>query len=80
MAKYKSQYNSLGFYVNGELRRFSNGEYVTTDKDAIAVLDGLKDAVRDEEPKAQTQAKAETKETTEAKPATKPTTRRASAK
>lgn len=52
MAKYTSQYKELGFYVNGELKRFSNGQFETTDKDAIAVLDGLSDAVKEAETKA----------------------------
>lgn len=52
MAKYTSQYKELGFYVNGELKRFSNGQYEATDKDAIAVLDGLADAKKEAEEKA----------------------------
>lgn len=77
MAKYESHYKSLGFYVNGELKRFNNGIFTTDDKDAIAVLDEITDATRvDEAPKAQ---KEETKP--EAKPATKaPAKRTASAK
>lgn len=50
MAKYTSQYPSLMFYVGGELKRFSSGEYNTDDKDEIAVLDGLIDAKRADEP------------------------------
>ncbi|RDV27775.1 hypothetical protein [Lysinibacillus capsici] len=70
MAKYESRYKSLGFYANGELKRFNNGTYVTEDKDEITVLDGLADVTRvDEEPK------------TEAKPVIKaPAKRTASAK
>lgn len=77
MAKYESRYKSLGFYVNGELKRFNNGIYVTEDKDEITVLDRLTDAARvDEEPK--TEAKAEP---TATKPAAKaPAKRTASAK
>lgn len=52
MAKYTSQYKELGFYVNGELKRFSNGQFETTDKDAIAVLDGLVDVKKEAEEKA----------------------------
>ena len=59
MAKYESKYLTLGFYVDNALKRFSAGVYETNDKDEIAVLDGLVDAVKVEEPK------------TEAKPATK---------
>lgn len=70
MAKYESRYKSLGFYANGELKRFNNGTYVTEDKDEITVLDGLADVTHVyEEPK------------TEAKPVTKaPAKRTASAK
>lgn len=77
MAKYESRYKSLGFYVNGELKRFNNGTYVTEDKNEITVLERLTDATRvDEEPK--TEAKAEPSAT---KPATKaPAKRTASAK
>lgn len=46
MAKYKSKYPALGFYVDGELRKFSGGEYNTTDKADIAVLDELIDVVK----------------------------------
>lgn len=77
MAKYESRYKSLGFYANGELKRFNNGIYVTEDKNEITVLDGLTDATRvDEEPK--TEAKAEPSAT---KPAAKaPAKRTASTK
>lgn len=51
MAKYKSQYLELGFYVNGERKQFSGGNYVTEDKSEIEVLDNLSDAVRVEEAK-----------------------------
>lgn len=69
MAKYESKYPSLGFYVNNVLKHFSAGFYETDDKDEMAVLDGLIDAVKVEEPKP------------EAKPATKaPAKRTASGK
>lgn len=81
MAKYESRYKSLGFYANGELKRFNNGTYVTEDKDEITVLDGLTDVTRvDEEPKEpkQLEAKAEPSAT---KPASKtPAKRTASTK
>lgn len=77
MAKYESRYKSLGFYANGELKRFNNGTYVTENKNEITVLDELTDATRvDEEPK--TEAKAEP---TATKPVAKaPAKRTASAK
>lgn len=69
MAKFTSQYLSLGFYANGELKRFSNGQYVTEDKDEIATLASLRDVTIVDEPKP------------EAKPAPKaPAKRTASAK
>jgi len=77
MAKYESRYKSLGFYANGELKRFNNGTYVTEDKDEIAVLNELTDVTRvDEEPKTEANA-----ELTATKPATKaPAKRTASTK
>lgn len=53
MAKYKSRFAALGFYVNGRLKRFSDGVYATEDADEIAVLDRLADAVRVDEVSAQ---------------------------
>jgi len=77
MAKFTSRYQALGFYVKGELKRFSNGQYVTDDKDEVAVLNGLADVTKVlDEPKSE--PKEETK--TEAKPATKAPARKASAK
>lgn len=49
MAKYKSQYPELGFYVKGERKQFSGGNYVTEDESEIKVLDKLMDAVKVEE-------------------------------
>lgn len=70
MAKYESHYRSLGFYVNGELKRFNNGTYTTEDADEITVLDAITDVKR-----------VEDLETTEAKPTPKaPAKRTASAK
>lgn len=70
MAKYESHYRSLGFYVNGELKRFNNGTYTTEDADEITVLDAITDVTC-----------VEDLETTEAKPAPKaPAKRTASAK
>lgn len=50
MAKYTSRYAELSFYVNGELRKFTAGEYKTEDAAEIAALDGLADAVRVDKP------------------------------
>jgi hypothetical protein len=49
MAKYKSQYPELGFYVKGERKQFSGGKYATEDKSEIDVLDNLSDAIKIEE-------------------------------
>lgn len=49
MAKYESRYKSLGFYVNGELKRFNNSTYTTEDADEITVLDAITDATRIDE-------------------------------
>jgi outer membrane protease len=54
MAKYKSQYLELGFYVNGERKQFSGGKYATyatEDKSEIEVLDKLSDATKIKEEK-----------------------------
>jgi hypothetical protein len=51
MAKYKSQYLELGFYVNGERKQFSGGKYATEDKSEIEVLDKLSEALKIEEAK-----------------------------
>ena len=72
MAKYKSKYLALSFYVSEERKQFSAGVYETDDAATIAVLDGISDAQRVNEPK-------ETK-STEAKPATKAPARKTSAK
>ncbi|CAM2951824.1 hypothetical protein PASE110613_09130 [Paenibacillus sediminis] len=48
MSTYTSRYAELGFYVNGELRRFRNGEYRTDNADEAAVLDALVDAVKEQ--------------------------------
>jgi hypothetical protein len=51
MAEYKSQYPELGFYVKGELKNFSGGNYATEDKTEIEALDKLSDVVKIEEEK-----------------------------
>ena len=69
MAKYESRYKSLGFYVNGELKRFNNGIFTTDDKETIAVLDGMTDATRVDvkQPEAKPATKAPAKRTASAK-------------
>lgn len=49
MAKYTSRYVELGFYVNGTVKRFASGQFVTEDAAEIAVLDALVDAKREDE-------------------------------
>lgn len=61
MAEYKSRYAGLGFYVNNELKTFNGGRYVTDDKNEIAMLDGMTDVTRIDEPKKQAEEKAPTK-------------------
>lgn len=51
MAQYKSKFKELGFYVDGDLKRFNHGVYNTDDKAEIAVLDTLSDATKTEEAK-----------------------------
>jgi hypothetical protein len=61
MAKYKSQYLELGFYVNGERKQFSGGKYATEDKSEIEVLDNLSDAIKLEEAKPVAKPKSASK-------------------
>lgn len=61
MAKYKSQYLELGFYVKGERKQFTGGKYATENKSEIEVLDKLADAVKVEEAKPAAKPKAATK-------------------
>ncbi len=70
MAEFKSHYKSLGFYVNGEFKKFADGRYVTDDAKTIEVLTSITDAQRVDEPKVKP----------EAKPAPKAPTRKPSAK
>lgn len=65
MAEFKSRYAGLGFYVDGNLRKFSNGRYVTVDVAEIEVLEKLTDAERVDTPAPEAPK-------TEAKPATEP--------
>ena len=55
MAKYKSHYQSLSFYVNGERKQFIAGAFEATDADTVKVLDGLSDAIKvaEDKPKAE---------------------------
>lgn len=69
MARFESpRYKELGFYVDNEYRKFSGGIYDTEDAEEIAVLSGISDAVRVDEPEeeavkpARTQTKAKPKE------------------
>ncbi|MGN7387729.1 hypothetical protein [Sporosarcina sp. SAFN-015] len=70
MAKFKTRYSELGFYVDGSLCRFKGGIYVTEDKAEITVLETLADVERVDVPvktEPKTQAKAEAKPSTKAK-------------
>lgn len=49
MAKYKSRYPELAFYVNGVERKFSGGVYDAKTADEVAVLNRLSDAEPDTE-------------------------------
>ena len=49
MAIYTSKYSELSFYAGGKLKSFSNGIYITEDKEEIDVLDTLTDAVKQAE-------------------------------
>lgn len=51
MAKFKSRYRGLSFYVDGKLLSFSGGSFSTNDKKVIAVLENLRDVERIDDPK-----------------------------
>lgn len=48
MAKFKSVYPSLGFYVDEQLHNFTEGRYETDEPAIIAVLSKLSDVTREE--------------------------------
>lgn len=53
MAEFTSQYKELGFYVDGEFKKFNDGRYATEDEATIEVLSNISDAQRVDEPKAE---------------------------
>ncbi|MGM0973407.1 MAG: hypothetical protein ACQEW2_10855 [Bacillota bacterium] len=55
--EFKSNYKKLGFYVNGELKRFLDGRFVTEDKQTIEVLDNLSDVQRVDVPEEESKKK-----------------------
>lgn len=61
MAKYESKFEQLGFYVDGELKRFANGVYVTDNEKEITVLDGLNGVKKEVEPKPEAAPKPKAK-------------------
>lgn len=60
MAKFTSHYKELGFYVEGEFKKFNDGRYVTEDEATIEVLSNISDAhrVAEETPKPKSKAPA----------------------
>jgi hypothetical protein len=59
MAAYESpRYKELGFYVNGQFRKFSGGLYHTEDAGDIAVLDVITDVIRKDTPEEKPAPKA----------------------
>ncbi|OME86918.1 hypothetical protein BK120_08320 [Paenibacillus sp. FSL A5-0031] len=52
------RYKELGFYVDGNYRKFSGGFYSTDDAAEIAVLDVITDAVRIDTPEEKPAPKA----------------------
>lgn len=61
MAKYRSRYPELSFYVDGVERKFSGGVYEAKTAEEVAVLNRLSDAEPDTEEPAQVKAPAATK-------------------
>ncbi len=80
MAEYKSRYGGLGFYVNGKLKTFAGGRYVTDDKEEIEVLDNLADAWRVDAPKGTPPKEAKAEAVTEEAPKKPAPKRKPSAK
>ncbi|MCM3205616.1 hypothetical protein [Paenibacillus illinoisensis] len=76
MAKYRSRYPELSFYVDGVERKFSGGVYEAKTAEEVAVLNRLSDAEPDTEEPVQVD-----EEPAEDKPAKAPaaTKRKASA-
>ena len=66
MAEFTSQYKELGFYVNGEFKKFIDGRYATEDEATIVVLSNISDVQREAD------AKAEPEETPKPTKAAKP--------
>lgn len=62
MAEFTSKYSELGFYVDGSLRNFRGGRYITEDKAEIESLRKLTDVteikLEKSEPKAEVKPKA----------------------
>jgi len=71
MAKYKSRYPELSFYVDGVERKFSGGVYDAKTAEEVAVLNRLSDAEPDTEEPAQVD-----EVDAEEKPAKAPATKR----
>lgn len=62
MAKFKSIFHNLGFYVKDKLHRFVNGEFETKSKEVIKVLESIPGVERVDQPEekpAQEAPKAE---------------------
>jgi hypothetical protein len=53
LAEFNSNYQQLGFYVNGDYKRFDGGRFVTEDKETIEVLLNIPDVTRLDEPKTE---------------------------
>ncbi|WP_096436501.1 hypothetical protein [Alteribacter populi] len=59
MAKFKSRYSELAFYVGDERKQFVAGVFKTEDARTIKALDSLSDATRVDEPKPEPAKPAE---------------------
>ena len=63
MAEFTSQYKELGFYVDGEFKKFNDGRYATEDEATIEVLSNISDAQRVEAEETPKPKKAPAKKT-----------------
>jgi hypothetical protein len=58
LATFKSRFKELAFYVDGQLKKFHAGQYVTKNAKETKIVDALKDTERVDEPAEQPKASA----------------------
>jgi hypothetical protein len=58
LATFKSRFKELAFYVDGKLKKFHAGQYVTKSAKETKIVDALKDTEHIDEPAEQPKASA----------------------